>query len=60
MWEVHLDHVQMFLRCADKKQKRRVCRPAWYNANPKCLTLKGREDEEQRPGLTPFVKREGA
>lgn len=60
VWEVPLDGVQMFLRCADKKQKRWVCRPALYNANPKSLGLEGREDEEQRPGLTPFVRREGA
>lgn len=54
-----LDYVQMFLRCADIKQKRWVFRPGTMQTpNPKSPGLEGGEDEEQRPGLTPFLKGE--
>lgn len=46
------------LRCADKKQKGWVSRPGTMQT-PNSQSL-GFEDEEQRPGLAPFLQREGA
>lgn len=46
--------------CSDKKQRGVGLPGTMQTPNSKSLGLEGREDEEQRPGLTPFVKREGA